>query len=185
MSKYGYYMPWYVVGSALALIGGVLLSRISIDTATATIYGFEVILGIGTGCYVQAGHAVVQAIVDPGMLAYGITFMVFAQLAGVTIGLSIAGSVFVNTALEGLQALLPNVAREQIQSAILGTSGNFFQTLPPDLKAACLQVIVSSLNKVFIPVYVAAAVSLAASPFLSRRKVNMAMDRSAGTELEK
>lgn len=28
MSKYGYYQPWYIAGSALALIGGVLLCRL-------------------------------------------------------------------------------------------------------------------------------------------------------------
>lgn len=93
MSKYGYYQQWYIVGSALALIGGVLLctwsrnkpfyvhrlpslARISVDTPAAQIYGYEVILGIGTGCYVQAGHAVMQAIVEPSMLSCGITFMV-------------------------------------------------------------------------------------------------------------
>lgn len=73
-----------------------------------------------------------------------------AQLAGVTFGLSIAGSVFINLTLEGLQRTLPTVTRDQIQAAILGTSGDFFKSLPADVATECLQTIVNSLQKVSV-----------------------------------
>lgn len=95
MSKIGYYQPWYVVGSILALIAGVLLckfmswpdgltsnppiARIDRDTARGSIYGYEVLLGIGTGAYIQAGYAVIQAVVDPADMSYAISFMMIGE----------------------------------------------------------------------------------------------------------
>ncbi|MCJ1360924.1 hypothetical protein MMC16_000019 [Acarospora aff. strigata] len=171
MSKFGYYQPWYVAGNALALIGSVLLSRIDAGTPTRNIYGFEVLLGLGVGATIQAGYAVIQAIVDPAEMSYGISFIMLAQLSGIALGLAISGAVFVNRALAGLTVLLPNFTREQIQQGISGTSGQFFKTLPVDTQAQALNVLVGSLRKVFIPVYVAAAVGLVVSLFLSRRKL--------------
>ena len=69
------------------------------------------------------------------------------QLSGIALGLSITGSVFVNTALSGLQKLLPYVPRQQLQAAISGTSGDYFTTLDPAIQAKALDIIMSSLQK--------------------------------------
>ena len=91
MSKVGHYKAWYVVGSALALIATVLLckrpraihasqshalaARLTIDTPTRNIYGFEILLGLGSGAYVQAGYAVIFSILEPKDMAFGTSFM--------------------------------------------------------------------------------------------------------------
>ncbi|EAU31618.1 predicted protein [Aspergillus terreus NIH2624] len=80
MSRFSYFQPWYVFGSVLTLIGGVLLSRIRPDTPEANIYGYEIIVGIGTGCFIQAGYAVIQAVVPPAEMAYGISYMMLGTL---------------------------------------------------------------------------------------------------------
>ncbi|KAI9835615.1 MAG: hypothetical protein M1837_003704 [Sclerophora amabilis] len=171
MAKFGYYQPWYVGGNILALVGAILLSRMSITTPTANVYGFEILLGIGVGCTIQAGYAVIQVVVDFSEMSYGISFMMLAQLLGIAMGLAISGAVFVNRALAGLVTLLPDVPREEIQGALSGTSGDFFKTLPADTQALALDILMHSLQKVFILVYVAAAVGLLASGFLSRKKL--------------
>ena len=97
MSKLGFYQPWYVGGSILALIASVLLckfiglsyfsispltlctARIDTNTPQANIYGFEILLGIGTGAYVQAGYAVIQAVVDPADIYYAISFLMMGK----------------------------------------------------------------------------------------------------------
>ena len=95
LSKGGYYQPWYVGGSALALAGSVLLCKslprysldhaltklatVTVSTKTAAIYGYEVLVGIGAGCYAQAGYAVIQAVVEPSMMAYGIAYMMLGK----------------------------------------------------------------------------------------------------------
>ncbi|PLB35610.1 MFS general substrate transporter [Aspergillus candidus] len=171
MSRFSYFQPWYIFGSVLTLIGGVLLSRIQPDTPEANIYGYEILVGIGTGCFIQAGYAVIQAVILPAEMAYGISFMMLGQLGGIAFGLAIAGAVFINDAVSGLAALIPDVSRSELQRAISGTSGTYFQSLPEQLQASCIDAIVGALQKVFIPVYVGAAVSLVVSVSFTQRKL--------------
>lgn len=73
-----------------------------------------------------------------------------AQLLGIALGLSISGAIFVNLALKGLQVVLPDVSRTQLQSAITGTSGGFFNSLPEDTQLQALNVLVNALKKVCV-----------------------------------
>lgn len=99
MSRFGYYQPWYAIGAALALIPTVFLckhlrplplhtenalmfpptARINSTTPTANIYGFEVLLGIGAGAFIQAGYAVIQAVVDASDMSNAISFMMIGE----------------------------------------------------------------------------------------------------------
>ncbi|KLJ06336.1 hypothetical protein EMPG_10268 [Blastomyces silverae] len=169
MSKFGYYQPWYVAGSILVIIGGVLFSRIDVNTPARNIYGYEVLAGIGTGCYIQAGYAVMQGLTEPAMTASAISFMMLAQLLGITFGLSISGAVFVNYAMNGLLDTIPNVSHDEVESALLGVGSNLLGQLPAEIQAASLRVIVEGIKKVYIPVYVSGAVGLVASIFLNRK----------------
>jgi MFS family permease len=163
MSRFSYFQPWYIFGSVLTLIGGVLLSRITAQTPEGQIYGFEVLVGIGTGCFIQAGYAVIQAVTPAADMAYAISYMMLGQLGGIALGLAIAGAVFVNDAIANLTQVLPDLSREQLQLAISGTSGAYLRSLSPELRAAATDAIVKALQKVFIPVYVGAAFSLVLS----------------------
>lgn len=108
MSKTGHYQAWYVFGSVLVLIGAVLFckstsfsnmwispsgasqevsltvryqpDRINLSTPNKTIYGYEVLTGIGLGCYLQSGYAVIQGVLGPAHMAYAVTFMLLGKL---------------------------------------------------------------------------------------------------------
>ena len=71
--------------------------------------------------------------------------------------------MFVNQALDGLAVVLPQAARADLQRAILGASGNFFGTLPPDQRAAALGVIVGAIQRTYILVFVAGTIGLLAA----------------------
>ncbi|KAK5661227.1 hypothetical protein OQA88_11120 [Cercophora sp. LCS_1] len=171
MARWSYFQPWYVLGSVLALVGGVLLSRITVDTPESHIYGFEILLGLGTGCFVQAGYAVIQSVVPPAEMAYAISFMMLGQLGGIAFGLAIAGAVFVNDAVAGLSKVIPNATREEMQLAISGTSGSYWEKIPENLREPATNAIVAALQKVFIPVYVGAAVCLVLSVCFTKRRM--------------
>lgn len=72
-----------------------------------------------------------------------------AQLLGLVFSLSISGAIFVNRTLGGLQDLFPDVPRSQLQDAISGVSGNFFSGLPAQIQTQSLEIIMSSLQKVY------------------------------------
>jgi hypothetical protein len=112
------------------------------------VYGYEVLLGFGVGAYLQAGYAVIQGVLDPSQMSYAITFMLVGQLLGIALGLSISGATFVNVALAGLQKIIPDVPRMQLEGALSGTSGSFFSTLSPELQDQALAVIMDTLQKV-------------------------------------
>lgn len=130
------------------------------------IYGIEVLIGIGTGTHIQAGYAVIQVVVEPAMMSYAITFMMVAQILGITLGLSLSGAVFVNTALDSLSSLLP-LSKAQLQPALSGLSGEFFRTLPLEQQTTVIRVLVDTLCKTFILIYVFAGVNLVLSLFLN------------------
>jgi len=96
-------------------------------------------------------------------MAYAISFMMLAQLGGIAFGLAIAGAVFINDAVTNLSAVLPDATREQLQFALAGTSGHYLSSLGEEVRAKATDAIVRALGKVFVPVYVGAAVCLVLS----------------------
>ncbi|KAF1844287.1 MFS general substrate transporter [Cucurbitaria berberidis CBS 394.84] len=160
LSKGGYYMPWYLGGSILSLIGCVLLSTADMGTTAGSIYGYEVL----------TSFAVIQTITSREHMSHGLGFIMIAQLLGVTLALSISGAVFVNQAMDGLSKVLVDSTREQLQSALRGLSGDL-GALGEEQRNAALNVVVKCLAKVFIPAYAAAALGTIAALFLRRQKM--------------
>ncbi|KAL8878107.1 MAG: hypothetical protein Q9198_004019, partial [Flavoplaca austrocitrina] len=146
MAKFGRYTPWYIVGSIITLIGSALMSTIDVNTSDSAIYGYEVLIAFGAGSFVQASFAVIQTIVTPAEMSYGITLMLVAQLSGLTLGLSIAGAVFLNLATNDLSVILTNVPESDIQQLVSGTSSAIFSSLPDDVRQQALEIIVNALR---------------------------------------
>ncbi|KAH8651949.1 major facilitator superfamily domain-containing protein [Tricladium varicosporioides] len=170
MSKLGFYQPWYLIGGALAVAGDVLLSLIDENTNVANIYGYEILVAVGSGAFIQAGYATIQTVVPPADTSYAIAFMMLAQFIGIVFGLSIGGAIFVNESLKSLRALLPDISETQLRVIISGTSSNSIAIIPQDLRSQAISAIVESLRKIFVPAYVAAAVALLVSVFIKRNR---------------
>jgi len=172
MSKYGYYMPWYLAGSCLALIGSALMYTVKLDTSTSKIYGYTVLLGIGGGMYAQAGFAIAQVKVQPHEIPSAIGFISLAQIGGATIALAIANSVFLNQATNGILAIVPHAPRSVVQSAVSGVGSTFFQSLDPNVKTAVLEAVTHAISRNYILSMTGAALSIVLAVFMSREKVS-------------
>jgi len=99
LPRTGYYKVWYIVGSVLACAGGAVLceflsyisldvvltpylpARLTVDTSPAIVYGLEIVIATGLGCYCQSGYAVIQARVPPQDMANSRTFMMIGEYA--------------------------------------------------------------------------------------------------------
>ncbi|ORY16988.1 major facilitator superfamily [Clohesyomyces aquaticus] len=100
MAKVGYYMPWYLVGSMLALVGSVLLYTLDLDTSRAQIYGYSILAAFGVGLFSQAGFPVAQVKAAPEHLSQVVAFIGIGQVGGITLALTTAlptGSTTVRT----------------------------------------------------------------------------------------
>lgn len=171
ISKIGFYSPFYILGTALGLIGSALLHISTADTSAAKIYGYTALVGLGAGMYSQAGFAVAQAKVAKNHVGQAIGFLTTGQLGGAVISLTIGGTVLINTATSGLAKLLPDTPVEVIKNAIAGTAGNFFDTLDPQTRLAALNVIVNSIDKVYILTITAGAVGFVCSVLLKHERI--------------
>lgn len=94
VSSNGKWLPWFFYGGALVLIGGATMFTVDEDTSSAKVYGYSVLLGTGTGAYIQMPFNAAQEFVDPSMIPAAVGLITWAQLAAPAVTLSIANNVF-------------------------------------------------------------------------------------------
>ncbi|THV45847.1 hypothetical protein BGAL_0444g00030 [Botrytis galanthina] len=171
MGKLGWYQPWYIAGSILNILAGVFLSRINITTSDAVIYGLQVLSGVGTGCYGQAGFAVAQRLAPPTDIHRAISLMLIAQLTGTTLGLAIAGAIFQNVSLPRVRQIVPSFSASQLSNLITQIGGGLDDQLNEVQTKEVLTIIVDALTDTYILIYAAAALSLVLSVFFTPKKL--------------
>ncbi|PQE17083.1 MFS drug efflux transporter protein [Rutstroemia sp. NJR-2017a BBW] len=179
MARWGYYMPWYLVGGLLAMAGSALMYTVDLETSSSRIYGYTVIIGVGVGMWLQASFSVAQAVVKPAAIGSAVGFMTLAQFLGITITLAIANAVFINSSQDRIVEILPNVPISEIQAAMQGSRTDFFQKLNEDQKTAVLEAIVKAIDKTYILVIVGGSLVATLSLFMKREKLFMASGVSA------
>ena len=171
MSKTGYYMPWYLGGGILAVIGSALMFTVTESSSTSRIYGYSVILAIGTGSFVQASFSVAQAKVKPHEIPLAVGFITCAQVGGVTIAIAIANSIFLNQSTRQIRQILPDVPLDTVRNAISGSGSAFFKTLAPDTKLLVVHAIVKSISNVYILAMTAGTLAVLLSLLMKREKL--------------
>lgn len=166
MSKTGYYAPWYLFGGAMVLIGGALMFTVKETTSTAKIYGYTVLIGIGSGSYIQASFSVAQAKVKPEQLPLAVGYISLAQTGGVVISLAICGSVFLNESVKGITPFLEGVPAAAIKGAVAGSGSELFRSLEGETRRHVLHAIIHAMDKNYILLIVAGAMTVIGSLFM-------------------
>jgi MFS family permease len=171
MAKLSYYMPWYLVGGLLVVIGSALMYTINQDSSTSRVYGYTVLIGAGVGMFLQASFSVAQAVVDPENIAPAIGFITLAQFVGITVALAIANAILLNASQNKIQIILPDVPAAEIQAAILGARSGLVQSLSSSLKARVLDAIVSAISTTYILVITGGTLTAILSLLMRREKL--------------
>ena len=171
MSKKPYYMPWYVFAGAFSLIGSALLYIVDENTSTAKIYGYSILLGVGSGSFIQLSFTVIQSKVEKHEIPVGIGFLTFAQLSGPAVALCIANAVFLNEATNGISALDPSLSTQAIQSVLSGASSRQISGISSAVQQMALHVIVEAMNKAYVLSLTAGALTLVMAMFMKREKL--------------
>ncbi|KAL8675917.1 MAG: hypothetical protein Q9186_007505 [Xanthomendoza sp. 1 TL-2023] len=173
MAKAGHYMPWYLFGGALVIVGSSLMYTVDPKTSTSAIYGYTTLIGIGVGSFLQTGYGVSQALVSPTDIPNAVAFISFGQSMGVVVFLAIAGTVFSNEAVEDITQILTGFSKEDIETAIAGTRSSIFGSLDETTKARVIVAITHSIDKVYGVVIAGGALTVILALFLPRRKLIM------------
>lgn len=164
-------MPWYTLGGSLTLVGAALMYTVNQDTSEAQIYGYLVIMGAGTGLWLQAPFAVAQAVVEPEDIPLAVGFCTLAQFLGITIALAIANSIYLNYSETKIAEVLTNVPSSEIKALMEGVSGSFLDTLTASQKAQVLAVIVKAISNTYLLVVAGASFVVVLSFFMKREKL--------------
>ncbi|KAK6436652.1 hypothetical protein LTR95_007154 [Oleoguttula sp. CCFEE 5521] len=172
---FGRYAPYYTVGSALALTGSALMFTIRADTSVAKIYGYEILIGAGTGLMFQNAYAVVAAIVEPEDKANAVGFINVAQIGTIAIALSIAGSLFENLGVRFLRHALeefhPSAAA--LQGALAGTESVLLSGGNPEVTRITIDTVAYTISRTFAIGISASALGLVCSLLMSQRKIKL------------
>ncbi|KAI1642231.1 MFS general substrate transporter [Daldinia loculata] len=168
MRKVGYHMVWFTVSGLLMTAGGATMFTVTVDTSNANIAGYTVLVGLGMTTS-QAVYAVGNVLVEPSRASDVIQFLNISQGASGLIGLAIASAIFQTKAYDGIQQVLgPGYTKSEIQAAIAGARSEVLTNAPPEIRAQCIDVIVSVIGDVWAMIIAAGALYTICSLFLTR-----------------
>lgn len=151
ISRWGRYRVFPIVGTALASVGMILLSRLDVHTSLTTAALDMLVVGLGIGMVMQVLVLAVQNAVDyrhMGVATSGA--LMFRQIGG-SIGLALFGAIFANRLHAELAARGVHGPSSATPAAV--------HHLPPAVRESYVTAVASALHPVFV---VAAGVSLVA-----------------------
>jgi EmrB/QacA subfamily drug resistance transporter len=105
------YTPFLIAGPILSMVGAGLLFTINPSTPFSHIVGYEILVGVGIGCFFQLGMLAGQAEFADEQYRMGKVMGVLTlhQMLGAVIGLAIGGSVFDQKLQANLAKFAPGV----------------------------------------------------------------------------
>lgn len=174
LPKVKYYMVLCLVsGTLMTLAGALFFAYLTPSTPTSHVYGFSVLMAVGTGITMQLGYAVASLKVPPSDIFSAINLQNVAQIGATVICLVIAGQVFQSTAVRNLNDVLAGkgFTQAEIHHAVAGTQSALFESLSGDLRAAAIHAITSAMQRAFIIPLVAGAVGLVSSLLMRRERL--------------
>ncbi len=148
ISRTGRYKPFPIAGTAIMVVGLVLLATMDAHTTRLVASGFMFVLGLGLGLVMQVLVLAVQNAVeykDLGVATSGATL--FRSIGG-SVGTAILGSIFASRLASGLSSAVPASEAGSIGSgSSLNTAA--LAKLPPAIHSAYLTAFTNALDTVF------------------------------------
>jgi EmrB/QacA subfamily drug resistance transporter len=146
ITRFGRYKPFPVAGTAIMVVGLLLLSRLQVDTSTVVTGAYMLVLGFGLGNVIQVLVLAAQNAVDYkylGVASSGSTL--FRQIGG-SIGVSVFGAIFANQLASNLAGKLPPGAHVPSSAA----NPAVVKQLPAAVRDPFVTAITNALTMVFL-----------------------------------
>jgi len=130
----GYYMPFVVASSILMAVGAGMLTTFTLNTSTGQWIGYQIIFGAGIGFGFQHSITAAQAVLPIDDIPSGVSAVLFIQLLGGALIVSVGQNVFTNRLFSGFSRI-PGVDVQAVVAA--GATGlRGLITDPRDFQAA-------------------------------------------------
>ncbi|GES65987.1 major facilitator superfamily domain, general substrate transporter [Aspergillus terreus] len=180
MPKLPYILPWHLFGSALVVVGTALMYTADLNTSNAKLYGYCILVGAGSGCYVVAGFPVVQSLVDRKDIPNAVGAMAISQDLGMVIFLAMAGSIYQNVALQKVTQAMPSLSATEITNLVAGTSSRTYKALSEWERALVTPQITEAMSNVWLFFLVAGIMNFVLTPPLWKTRMNRANAATGG-----
>ncbi|KAM3505594.1 hypothetical protein MY10362_002864 [Beauveria mimosiformis] len=105
VTKLGYPTPFMYALSVIGSIGAGLLTLYTIDISTGKWIGYQILFGFGIGIGMQQPILLVQAVVPLSDVPIGTAIIIFSQMFGGSLFISVAQNVFITKLVEGLAGI--------------------------------------------------------------------------------
>lgn len=123
------------------------------STPAGMVYGFSVLLAVGTGLTYQNGYALASIILTrkrlpPNEIQSSVSLINIAQIATITVTLLVCGQIFQGVAFKSLSKVLEGLGygHDDIESLIAGTQSTVFRQLSPELRAQCIHALMGAIR---------------------------------------
>ncbi|KAH7357209.1 major facilitator superfamily transporter [Rhexocercosporidium sp. MPI-PUGE-AT-0058] len=105
VTTYGYYTPFLYALVVIASIGAGLLTTFTVGISIGKWIGYQIILGWGIGIGMQQTLVAAQAVLPLVDVPVGTAVVIFSQMFGGSLFVSVAQNVFTNKLVEGLETV--------------------------------------------------------------------------------
>jgi EmrB/QacA subfamily drug resistance transporter len=165
VARTGRYRVFPIVGTAVAAVGLLLLSRLDAQTTGAESALYMFVLGAGLGLVMQVLILAIQNAVPYAQLGVATSAATLFRSIGGSLGTALLGAIFSNRLAHELAAALPSTpAADRLSSG--GLEPSQVQSLPANLHDAYIGAFVDSFSTVFLIAAAIVAVAFALSWFL-------------------
>ncbi|PWY88906.1 MFS general substrate transporter, partial [Aspergillus sclerotioniger CBS 115572] len=114
----GYFTHWFFLSSIIMSIGAGLLTLLTVDASQAKWAGFLFLYGIGVGFGFQQGGIAAQAVLPLSDVSIGTATIMFIQMLGGSLFVSVAQNIFTKHLVANLAALhIPGLDPATVASA--------------------------------------------------------------------
>jgi len=108
VTAWGQYVPFMIASSIVMAIGAGLLTTFKPDTGSPAWIGYQFIFGVGVGLGMQQTPIVIQACLPENDMSVAVAFILFCQMFGGALSVSIAQNIITNDLVKSIKIILPN-----------------------------------------------------------------------------
>lgn len=168
ITKIGYYTPFMLASTVLTSIGAGLLTTFALDTGSPKWIGYQVICGFGIGLGLQLPLVAIQTVLDESEIPSATALIIFMQLFGAAIFVSVGESVLTNKLVSYISRVIPDVDAAAVASTGATSLGT---VIPAQYLHGVLEVYNYALTQIFVLVLVMACLTVIGSAAMEWRSV--------------
>jgi EmrB/QacA subfamily drug resistance transporter len=176
------YTPFLIVGPMLSMVAAGLMFTITPSTKFAPIIGYEILLGVGIGCFFQTGLLAAQAefAAEPWRIGKVMGAVALFQMLGGVVGLAIGGSIFADKLRSDLAKFAPGV-----DSIVASSPTVIRQYVSGEQLQGVLTAYDESLKWTYITIVPVAGIAVISALFVKSRSLKPPQKLGASVDPEK